>query len=153
MAVGTGAISLNEVRTELGLGATASLQDCIDNATAANYDPTYYTAPATSLAEFRGYSEVVVGNTLKVTPTTISTNASSSVNAISVTSNTTYNITEALSWVTLSVISGTGNISFNITIATNNTGAPRSGSVTVTTSSGSPTISRVISISQGSGFE
>jgi hypothetical protein len=55
MAVGTGAISLDEVRIEIGLSSTASLQDCVDNAT-GTFDPTYYTAPATSLAEFRGYS-------------------------------------------------------------------------------------------------
>jgi hypothetical protein len=150
----TTTFSLNDVRLELGLGATSDLVACIAAAVAGQYDPAYYTAPATSLLEFRNYGAViVVTNTLRVTPSIISTNASGTINAISVQSNTTYNITEALTWVTLSVSSGTGDISFNITIATNSTGSPRSGSVTVTTSSGSPSITRVISISQGSGFE
>lgn len=54
--VGTGAITLDEVRTEIGLGTTASLQDCVNNAVESGYDGTYYTSPATSLAEFRGYT-------------------------------------------------------------------------------------------------
>lgn len=54
MAVGTGAISLNDVRVEIGLSSPTSLSACIAAAT-GTFDPTYYTAPATSLAEFRGY--------------------------------------------------------------------------------------------------
>ena len=57
MAVGTGAISLQEVVDEIA-GVQTSLQDCVDDYT-GTLDPTYGTAPVTSLAEFRGYADVV----------------------------------------------------------------------------------------------
>jgi len=56
MAVGTGAISLQEVVDEIA-GVQTSLQDCVDDYT-GTLDPTYGTAPVTSLAEFRGYADV-----------------------------------------------------------------------------------------------
>lgn len=59
MAVGTGAISLTEVEAEIA-GVQTSLSGCIGAANAGGFDPTYYTAPATSLAEFRGYSDICV---------------------------------------------------------------------------------------------
>ena len=150
----TNTFSLNDVRVELGLGTTASLIDCISNASASGYGPAYYTAPATSLLEFRNYSEpIVAGNTLKVTPTTIDTDASASSNNISVTSNTTWAVTEGLSWVSISGAANTGNDTFTLSILINNTGSPRSGDVTVSTTSGSPSRVRVIAVSQGSGFE
>tara|TARA_R110000737_G_C14624761_1_gene494677 strand:+ start:72798 stop:73274 length:477 start_codon:yes stop_codon:yes gene_type:complete len=51
----TTTFSLNDVRVVLGLGTTASLVDCIAAAVAASYNPLYYSAPATSLLEFRDY--------------------------------------------------------------------------------------------------
>jgi hypothetical protein len=51
----TNSFSLSDVRTELGLGSTTSLVACIAAAVASSYDPAYYTAPATSLLEFRNY--------------------------------------------------------------------------------------------------
>jgi hypothetical protein len=55
MAVPIIGATLQDVVDELGGGQT-SLQACIDDAVEGDYDPTYYTAPATSLAEFRGYT-------------------------------------------------------------------------------------------------
>jgi hypothetical protein len=55
MPVGTGTISINEVETEMGLTGTTSLLDLIATAKLAGYNPTYFTSPATSLLEFRGY--------------------------------------------------------------------------------------------------
>jgi hypothetical protein len=153
MPVGTGAISLNEVRLELGLPSNVSLQDCIDNANSSGYDATYYSAPATSLAEFRGYNDTVAGNSLRVTPSTISNPANASTDSISVVSNTTYNVSDNASWITTSISSGSNNTTFNVVSASNGTGSPRSGSVTVSTSSGSPSYTRTISVSQRSGFE
>lgn len=49
---------------------TDDLQDCINDAIEGNYDPTYYTAPATSLKEFRNYG-AVTGNLLSVTTTSV----------------------------------------------------------------------------------
>lgn len=43
---------------------TNDLQDCINDATESYYDPTFYTAPATSLYEFRNYGAVIDCSTL-----------------------------------------------------------------------------------------
>lgn len=59
----TTTFSLNDVRVELGLGATASLSSCIAAAVGASYDPAYYTAPATGLLEFRNYGVVCASTT------------------------------------------------------------------------------------------
>jgi len=56
MAVGTGAISLQDVVNEIA-GAQTSLQDCVDDHQAGGLDPTYGSTPVTSLAEFRGYAD------------------------------------------------------------------------------------------------
>lgn len=47
-------LKLTDVTTELGLGSTASLQDCFDNAT-GSFDPTYATSGVDSLKDFRNY--------------------------------------------------------------------------------------------------
>jgi hypothetical protein len=52
----TTTFSLNDVRLELGLGATTDLVACIAAAVTNSYDPDYYSAPATSLLEFRNYA-------------------------------------------------------------------------------------------------
>jgi len=43
------------------LGNPTSLQECISLAITSWYDGTYYTAPATSLLEFRNYGKTGVG--------------------------------------------------------------------------------------------
>ena len=50
----TDTFSLQDVVNEIN-PTTDDLQDCINDAIASKYDPTYYTAPATSLLEFRNY--------------------------------------------------------------------------------------------------
>lgn len=39
------------------VGSQSSLQDCVNDAISSWYDGTYYTAPATSLLEFRNYGK------------------------------------------------------------------------------------------------
>lgn len=46
--------SLQHVVDEIN-PTTDDLQDCVNDANSASYDTTYYTAPATSLLEFRNY--------------------------------------------------------------------------------------------------
>lgn len=59
MPVGTGAISLTDVTTEIA-GTQTSLQDCVDDHLPAGLDNTYWTSKPSapvSLAEFRGYDD------------------------------------------------------------------------------------------------
>ena len=55
----TNTFSLQDVVDEIN-PTTDDLQDCINDANSASYDPTYYTAPATSLLEFRNYGAVTL---------------------------------------------------------------------------------------------
>ena len=154
MAISTSLpISLSTIKTELGLTGSDSLLDCFANASASGFDATYGAITDNNQQAFRGYAEPATGNTLKVTPTTVTTDASASSNNISVTSNTTWTVTEGLSWVTISGAANTGDDVFTLSISLNGTGSPRSGSVTVSTTSGSPSITRTIVLTQGSGFE
>ena len=50
----TNTFSLQDVVDEIN-PTTDDLQDCVDDANSSDYDTTYYTAPATSLLEFRNY--------------------------------------------------------------------------------------------------
>ena len=50
----TSTFSLQDVVDEIN-PTTDDLQDCVNDANSANYDTNYYTAPATSLLEFRNY--------------------------------------------------------------------------------------------------
>ena len=56
MPVGTGDISLSNVTAEIA-GTQTSLQDCVDDHDPDGINPTYGSAPITSLAEFRGYDD------------------------------------------------------------------------------------------------
>lgn len=65
--IGTGAITLDQVRTALGLGATASLQDCFNAANYWCFAPLYggddYEGAGTGydrLSNFRGYNTALL---------------------------------------------------------------------------------------------
>lgn len=66
---------------------------------------------------------------------------------ITVTSNTTWNVTDNRSWISFSGNSNSNNDTFNVILSLNDTGSTRSGTVTVFTTSGS-SISRTIFITQ-----
>ena len=54
MALGTGAITLGQIRLEVGLGATASLADCFTAAT-GTFNISYAIPGVQAMSEFRGY--------------------------------------------------------------------------------------------------
>jgi hypothetical protein len=56
MALPITGLKLSDVRLELGLGSTASLQDCFNAASAGGFDPTYATSGVDSLKDFRNYN-------------------------------------------------------------------------------------------------
>lgn len=156
MPVGTGNISLNEVRNELGLGATASLVDCFNAACNGGFSLTY-VGSKDRLSNFRGYddSKCTGSNTLSVSPTSLPAYASSGGSKnVAITSNTTWNVLSKPSWITVTSASGSGNDPVvTLTASSNGTGSQRNGTVTFQTTSGSPTIQASVIISQLSGFE
>ena len=81
---------------------------------------------------------------LTVSPGSLSPGSASGSQSITVTSNTSWTVSESLSWVTLSATSGSNNGSFSINYTTNTSTSPRSGTVTV--SGGG--ITRNISVTQ-----
>ena len=54
MALGTGAITLSQIRSEVGLGSTASLADCFTAAT-GTFNISYAIPGVQAMSEFRGY--------------------------------------------------------------------------------------------------
>ena len=150
MAVGIGAIALSEVCDEIGLtGAGRTLQGCIDNANSGGYNGTYYTAPATSLAEFRGYSNITP--TIAVSPRSINLGTSVASTTVAITSNTTWFVTDDRAWISTSGVSGSGDdSSVTITVTANNVGSTsaRTGTVTFTTNFGSGDVSDTVTVNQ-----
>lgn len=145
-------------------GTTPDLQSCINNAVGSYYDPTYYTAPATSLYEFRNYT---------VSPCILATLSTTSISNITAsTASSGGNITSdggcavtarGVCWSTSTSPtisnshttdgSGTGSFTSNLTgltasttyyvraYATNSTGTAYGNQVSFTTSDCTPTLS------------
>jgi mannan endo-1,4-beta-mannosidase len=84
------------------------------------------------------------GDTLSVSPTSVSLASSASTANIAVTSNASWTVTSGTSWLSASPTSGTNNGSFTISATANTSGSSRSGTVTVNAGS----LSRAISVTQ-----
>jgi hypothetical protein len=67
----TDTFSLQDVVDEIN-PTTDDLQDCINDAIEGNYDTNYYTAPATSLLEFRNYGNTGTSPVLRYSTETYS---------------------------------------------------------------------------------
>lgn len=144
MAVGTGAISLQEVATELGLGSTTNLIACFNNANPAGFDPTYAIPDEQSLSEFRGYD--LAAETLTTDPVSGSTIILGALDSrsdiIAITSNTTWDVInlDSVTWLSFLPTSGSGNGSVTVTADQNLNPTSRSGRIRVRTSTLQSTI-------------
>jgi len=83
------------------------------------------------------------GNNLTVSPTSLSLASAASSGTATVTANVSWTVSDDQTWITTSTTSGSGNGSFTVS-ATANTGAARSGTVSVTGGG----ITRTIAVSQ-----
>jgi hypothetical protein len=83
------------------------------------------------------------GTTLTVSPSSQSFSAAAGSQNVSITSNTSWTASDNQSWITVSPTSGSNNGSTTVSV-TANTGASRSGAVTITGGS----ITRTVSVSQ-----
>jgi hypothetical protein len=91
-------------------------------------------------------SQAAAGSSLSVSPTSISVGAAAGNSTITVTSNVSWTVTDNQTWISTSATSGANNGSFTVSV-TANTGAARTGTVTVAGGS----ITRTISVSQSAG--
>jgi mannan endo-1,4-beta-mannosidase len=91
-----------------------------------------------------------VGNNLTVAPATLSLASAASSAAVQVTSNVSWSVTDNATWISVAPASGTNNGSFTVS-ATANTGAARSGTVTVTGGGISRSIALTQAAAQGGG--
>lgn len=152
----TNTFSLNDVRNELGLSSTASLQSCFNAACDAGFRPEYVGSKDRQ-SNFRGYddSKCSGSNTLTVTPSILPAYASTGGGQnVGVTSNTNWNVSSKPSWITVTGASGSGNDPVvTLTASNNTTGSQRNGIVQFRTTSGTPVLTRNVSVSQLSGFE
>lgn len=141
MTVGISAILLSHVTAEIA-GAQTSLQDCINDACAAGYNTTYYTAPATSLAEFRGYDDTPCQQDLTISPTSqlfTSLGGSFTITVTVTGGPISWTASDNQTWITLtpSSPSGTTSGSFTVNVSSwTGGGGTRFGTVTVAWSPG-----------------
>jgi hypothetical protein len=147
--------ALTDVIAEVSVGTNNSLQDCVNNADTADLDGTYYTFPLDRLSDFRNYDEGSLTPTMNISPNSVASQPQTAGSfTISVSSNTTWSISDDASWVTITGASGSGNdLSITISYTANTTGSPRNATITATTTSGSPTASDTLTFTQLSGFE
>lgn len=134
----TNTFSLNDVRTVIGLPATASLVQCFANADDAGFDPTYEESK-NSLLNFRNY-EKQASNILFVSPTGGTTGYEAGSTQLFVDSNTDWSATSNAAWLTISPDprTGSGNANFTVNWTQNNGTSSRNGSIAITTTSGTP---------------
>lgn len=133
----TNTFSLNDVRVELGLGATTDLVACFSAAEEGLFDPTYQGSK-NELNDFRNYGAIGI----RVSPTGILKNASAqsfNVTITTIPAGGSWTSSEACSWLSVSPTSGTTTTP-TITLSANGTGLTRVCQVTFTYSSRSCTL-------------
>jgi endo-1,4-beta-D-glucanase Y len=112
------------------------------------YDGLLYMMSYMHLSgNFKVYKPGGVTNTLTVSPTTLSIGAAAAGSTITVTSNTSWTITDDQTWITTSAASGASNGSFTVNVTANAGSAGRNGVVTITGGG----LTRTVSIAQSSG--
>lgn len=77
------------------------------------------------------FSVSATAASLTVSPASMSFGANASSQTLTITSNTTWTVSDDQSWITPGTTSGTNNGSSSISVLANSTGASRSGTVTV----------------------
>lgn len=125
--------SLSEIKTEVGNITLYSLTEFIDD--------VGQTGVWNSQLDFALFALPA----LSITPTSYNfTSGGGTSSAFSITSNTTWTISDNASWLTTSITTGIGNNTFTAT-ANTNLSAARSATITIITGS---SISKTISITQ-----
>lgn len=127
-------------------GTQDDLVECFAEATASAFDPTYGSISDNDMLAFRNYSEAA--NTLTISPTFRSQSSAAFTFTITVTSNTTWSVSDNAAFTTFSPSSGSGNGSISVSGTSNGTASTRFSTITVQTTSGSPSISRSCVIEQ-----
>lgn len=136
MALGTGAISLQDVANEIS-GVQTSLNDCFTDA-AGTFNGTYARAGVQALSEFRGYEDI----TVSITPASTSVGCAAGGVLITVDvepAGATWTTSDNAAWITLTSSGGTGDGSFTANYTNNCGGSTRVGTVTVTAGGASDT--------------
>ena len=153
----TTTFTLEDVCDEIGLiGSARTLSNCFASANSSGFNLLYGNINDNDLLAFRDYdhSGGDPSNTLTVTPSSLPEySAFGNSQNVSVFSNTTWSVISSPSWINVIGASNTGNDTVTLQATSNGSGEPRSGTVSFRTSSGSPTITRNVSVSQASGFE
>lgn len=145
--------TMEDVRIELGLPSNTNLVACFAAADPDGFNP-FYAGSKDSLLNFRDYKEPTVTPTMTLDPQVIPTQSAGSGSfGMTITSNTTWTVTDNASWVTVSPTSGSGNGSITVSYTSNLSGSTRSATITATTTSGSPTASDSTTFSQNAGFQ
>jgi len=135
--------SLDTSRAQLGQSTTTSLAACIAAGNSqGGWDPAY-SGSKNSLLNFRNYGGA---GTVSVSPTSISFGQGTPSSNVDVISNTTWTVTDNMTWITVSPTDGSDFGNFTVAVnSTNPSSFSRSGTVTVTALGGQ---TATISVSQ-----
>lgn len=158
MAVGIGAgVSLSEILGEVSGESSQSLSAAFAAANSSDFDIGYAIGGVDAMSEFQNYDESATP-TMILSPTSLvafsSTVASADTQQVTLTSNTSWSVGILPSWLSVSPTSGTGSTTLDVTVdEDNNTGSQRSDSFSVSTTSGTPTATDSVFVTQLSGFE
>lgn len=140
---GVGAIHIPGTPTTTSIDMASVMLACFD----ANETGEFSAFDVTALKYlYPGTTGGTCGNALSVSATSASFGSASGTRSITVTSNTTWTVSDNAGWISVSPASGANNGSFVITVTSNNILCePRSGTVTI---SGCGVPSRTIYINQ-----
>ncbi|MBK7476746.1 MAG: hypothetical protein IPI11_12310 [Haliscomenobacter sp.] len=162
------AITVSWTSTNLGGNASLELVNCTgtitiaviaDNTNASGSQP--FTLPsnlAPGQYQIKAYKtgtgnpldygtcfSVVAAPSLSVAPTTLSFSSGGETKTFTISSNTSWTVTESLSWLSLSPISGSGNGTVTVMCQSNASASPRGGTITI---SGTGVTSKTITVNQ-----
>lgn len=142
--------TLGDVRDNVA-GAPTTLADAFAVAIDAKFDPAY-KGSKNSLRNFRNYNDDGPANTLTVTPSVVEDlDGEAGVYNFTITCNTTWEAEKVSgdAWLGAATpATGSGNGSVTMFKAANTSEPYRTGTLRVRTTSGSPTITRFIFITQ-----
>lgn len=142
----TNTFSLQDVCDAIA-GAQDDLVECFAEATAGAFDPTYGSITDNDMLAFRNYDEGGAAPFLTISPASFGAPASAGSFPLSISSNQSWAYSDDAVWLSGSPTSGTGNGTVTVSYTANG-GITRYGVITITTTTGSPTIIRNCNVEQ-----
>ena len=132
----TNSFTLQDVVDEVN-PTTDDLVDCFNDADPAKFDATY-EGSKDRLSNFRNYG--AAPNSLSISPNSQGVGDSAGSFNLTITTNAAWSYSDDAIWLAPSSSSGVGNAVITISYSANGNVLSRTGTITITTTDGSPTL-------------